>query len=193
MKKVSIALLFLLIAGYIKSQDPIFLKDDKVLNMTVGFGSVLYSGSYYSTSVPPLAISFEKGFKEDIIDVGSIGIGGYLGYSANKWEYNWLGESWGYKYSNLMIGARGSFHYPFLEKLDTYTGLVIGADIVTSKTFGNVDPLFNYSASGSGLLWAWFAGGRYYFNDQLAGLLELGYGIAYFNIGIAYKLSYKIF
>ncbi len=31
------------------AQDPIFLKGDKVLNLGVGLGSTLYSGSFYKS------------------------------------------------------------------------------------------------------------------------------------------------
>ena len=29
----------------------------------------------------------------------------------------------------FIIGVRGSFHYPLVDKLDTYTGLALGYDI----------------------------------------------------------------
>ena len=47
---------------------------------------------------------------------------------------------------------------------------------------------FNYSGSSSGAQFSWFAGGRYYFTDNLAGLLEVGYGISYLTLGIALKM-----
>ncbi len=181
-KILSIAILLLTVI-FANAQEPVFVQGDKVANLSIGFGNTLYSGSLYSSTVPPLSLSFEYGFKDGIVEKGSIGLGGYLGYSSYKWEY--LG--WGYKYSNLIIGARGTFHYPLLEKLDTYTGLMIGVDIVSDKEFGSTYN-YNYSAQSGGLMWAWYAGGRYYFTDNLAGLLELGYGIAYFNIGLALKL-----
>ncbi|MBK6966075.1 MAG: hypothetical protein IPH20_19675 [Bacteroidales bacterium] len=75
-----------------------------------------------------------------MLDVGSIGVGAYLGYTSAKWQYNYFGSDWGYKYSSLIIGARGTFHYPLVEKLDTYTGIMLGVNIVTDKSFGDIDP-----------------------------------------------------
>ena len=37
--------------------------------------------------------------------------------------------------------------------------------------------------------WGWFIGGRYYFTDNLAAMLELGYSATYVNIGVAYKFG----
>ncbi len=40
---------------------------------------------------------------------------------------------------------------------------------------------------GSGLVSSFFIGGRYYFSDSMAAMLELGYGVAYLNLGVAFK------
>jgi hypothetical protein len=167
------------------SQESLFKKGNTVVNASIGFGSVLYSGSGYTSSVPPLAVSAEWGIKDGIADKGVIGVGGYLGFSSHKWEY----MGWGWKYSNTIIGARGTFHYPLLEKLDTYTGLMLGYDIVTSKEFGTTIDGYNYNSSSSGGIWAWYAGARYYFSDKFAGMAEIGYGISWLNLGIAYKIK----
>jgi hypothetical protein len=167
---------------HLLAQESTFTKGDKVLNVAIGFGSGLYTGSGYTTSVPPLSASFEVGVKDGIIDKGSIGVGGLIAYGAHKWEY----AGWGWKYSNLIIGARGSFHYPLAKKLDTYTGLVLGYNIVTSKEFG-VNPIYDYSAQSSGLAYAWFVGARYYVSDAFGILGELGVGISYLNLGVSFK------
>ena len=166
----------------VSAQESTFVKGDKVLNLTVGFGSGLYTGGGYTTSVPPLSASFEVGVKDGIIDKGSIGVGGLIAYGAHKWEY----AGWGWKYSNLIIGARGTFHYPLVKKLDTYTGLVLGYNIVTAKEFGT-NPIYDYSSQASGLAYAWFVGARYYFTEKFAAVGELGVGITYLNLGIALK------
>ena len=114
---------------------------------------------------------------------GSIGIGGYLGYSSYKWEYS----GWGWKYSNFILGVRGVFHYPLVAKLDTYTGLLLGYNIASSKETGAAIGGYNYSASSGGVVGAWFVGARYYFTDKFAVMGELGYGITYLNLGVALK------
>ena len=165
-------------------QEPTFSKGDRVLNLGLGFGTTLYTGSYYKSQVPPLSASFEIGVADNIIDdKGSIGVGGYLGYSSYKYEVS----GWGWKYSNLMIGARGNFHYPFVDKLDTYTGLMLGYNISSSKEFGDIGFGNNYNATSGGLVYSWFIGGRYYFKDNFAAMLELGYGVTYLNLGVALK------
>jgi hypothetical protein len=45
----------------------------------------------------------------------------------------------------------------------------------------------DYKTNTSAPVASWFVGARYYFNDNLAGMAELGYGVAYLNLGIAYK------
>lgn len=187
MKKVAITLFAAILAFNLSAQDNMLSKGDKVLNVGIGFGSQLYSGSGYTSSVPPISASLELGVKDDVLDIGSIGVGGYLGYTSSKWEYTYFGGNWGYKYSSFVIGARGSFHYPLIDKLDTYTGLMIGFNVVSAKEFGDIDPLYNYDASSSRAIFAWYAGGRYYFTDNFAAMAEIGYGIAWFNIGVALK------
>jgi hypothetical protein len=188
MKLRNILLAIILCAGMASTNAQNFKVGEQVVNATIGLGSTIYSGSGYSSSVPPIAISYEKGFKDGILDEGVIGIGGYLGYTSAKWETSWLGSAWGYKYSSIIIGARGSLHYPVIKepKLDTYAGLLLGYNIVSASSYGNGLGA-GYTATGSGVAFSIYLGGKYYFTDQLAGLIELGYGIAYLNLGVGYK------
>jgi hypothetical protein len=182
MKKVVLTLLVAVLALQISAQESTFNKGDKVLNLGIGLGNALY-GSGYTSKMIPLSASFEVGVADGIADKGTIGVGGYVGYSGAKWEY--LG--WGYKFTNFIIGARGTFHYPLAEKLDTYGGLLLGYNSVSTKDIGNVDPLYNFSWEDSGLVYSLFLGGRYYFTDNVAGFAELGSGISYLTIGAAFK------
>lgn len=161
-----------------------FVMGDKVLNLSVGLGNRLYSGAAYSNITPAIAGSIEVGIKDDLFDeYSSLGVGAYVGYTGAKYTY---GPGYGWKYSDIVLGARGSVHYQFIESLDSYAGVMLGYDIVNSKTFGNGTVIGN--ATGSGFDFALYVGGRYYFTEQIAGLLELGYGIAYFNVGVAIKI-----
>ena len=38
-----------------------------------------------------------------------------------------------------------------------------------------------------GFIWSGFIGGRYFFSDNFAGMLELGSDIAYMNLDVAFK------
>jgi hypothetical protein len=184
MKKISLSIFVaIMIIAQVSAQEPTFSKGDKVLNLGVGFGTALYVGTYYKMQVPPVSASFEYGIKDGILEKGSVGVGGYLGFASYKWEYS----GWGWKYSNIIIAARGTFHYPLVEKLDTYVGVLLGYDIVSSKEFGT--PVgYDYSATSSGLAYSGFIGGRYYFKEKFGVMAELGYGITYLNIGVALKL-----
>ena len=158
---------------------------DKVVNFGIGLGSTLYSGAGYKAGLPPLSVSFEYALQE--LGPGMVGVGGYLGLSTYKWEYTYGVDTYGWKYSNIVIGARGYYHYSFLDKLDTYAGLMLGYDIVSAKETGTLPLGITYSANGSSFIWSFFVGGRYYFTDSFAAMAELGYGIAWLNLGIAYK------
>jgi hypothetical protein len=184
MKTKSLLLAILVVAGLTRVNAQGVQKGDKILNLGIGIGNALYSGSYYKSSMPALSASIEFIAKDNLFDAKSaLGLGAYVGYSSYKWEYS----SWGYKYSNLIIGPRGYLHYNFLDKLDTYGGLLLGYNIANAKEFGNSIPGYDYTATSSGFIWSVFIGGRYYFSDSFAGMLELGSGITYLNIGVALK------
>jgi hypothetical protein len=163
----------------INAQDDMLVKGDKVVNFGIGFGSTYWGGFGYTGVVPPLSVSFEVGILDGLIDgKGSVGVGGYLGFSSYKWaDY--------YRYSNFIIGPRGTFHYPLLDKLDTYAGLVLGYRIHTSTWVGSGTEIGD-NASGGAISSA-FLGARYYFSESLAAMAELGYGIAYLTLGVALK------
>ena len=189
MKKNLILIALILTSFKLFSQESTFNLGDKVLNIGIGLGSTYYTGLYYHTTVPPISVSGEYGFKDGILEKGVIGLGGYLGYAAYKWEYNDYGYNYGWKYTNFIIGARGSFHYPLVDKLDTYTGLMLGARIVTETEYGDyITGGTTSSASGSGVVLSWYAGCRYYFNDKFAAMAELGYGVSWLTLGISLKL-----
>jgi hypothetical protein len=188
MKKTIITLFATIMTIALLAQESQFNEGDKVLNLGIGLGSTFAIGRYYTTQVPPVSASLEFGFMDNLLDVEglNLGLGGYVGYTSYKYEVPvW---NWGWQYTSLIIGARGVLHYPLVEKLDTYSGLMLGFNLRTSKDFGTGS---TGSAAGSGIASAWFAGGRYYFTDNLAGMVEIGYGIAYLNLGVALKLAGK--
>ncbi len=163
---------------------PIFKEGDKVINLGLGIGSTLYSGRYYTSKVPPVSVSFEMGFMDDfLIEDLTLGLGGYLGYASSKYED---GQGlWGRDYTYIIVGGRGAAHYPIIENLDTYVGLMMGVNITTSKAFGSGTS--SVSAKGSGIAYSLYGGARYYFAENLAVMGEIGYGIAYLNIGLAFR------
>jgi hypothetical protein len=166
-----------------------FASGDKAINLGLGLGSVGYRGAGYKTSLPPVSVSFEYGIME--AGPGVIGVGGYLGISAYKWDYGVTGYDLGWKYTNFLLGARGSYHYSFVDKLDTYAGLMLGYRIVSAKETGTWPATWpagvDLSAKGSSFLWSTYVGARYYFANSFAAMMELGYGVSWINIGMAFK------
>lgn len=146
---------------------------DKNLNIGIGLGSTFADGD---GGVPPLSASFEVGIKDEI------SVGGFAGFSTS--EFDTFGGTWTYTY--ILVGARGSYHYDFLgnPKIDTYGGLMLGYNIASAKWDGGGNP----NASVGGLLLGGYVGGRYAIKDNLGAYAELGYGIAYLNIGVNLKL-----
>ena len=165
--------------------EPMFFEGDKVISVGLGLGTTLYSGRYYNTKVPPVSVSFELGVEDDFLTEDmTLGVGGYVGYASS--EYKWRHANWGWNYTYIVVGGRGALHYPIVENIDTYAGVMMGLNIVLSSEFG--DGAGDISASGSGLIYGLYGGARYYFSEDIAFMAELGYGIAYLTIGISLKL-----
>jgi hypothetical protein len=153
------------------------------LNLGIGLGNIGWGSGYTSTMIP-LSASFEVGILDGVADVGSIGIGGLIGYSGYKYEWT----NWQWKYTDIIIAARGNFHYPLVDKLDTYAGVSLGYESITFKETGDGFFPGSYSTVGSGLFFGFTAGGRYYFTEKFAAMAEFGYGITWLTLGVALKL-----
>ncbi len=174
MKKV-IMFLFLtcLFIAQVVAQDSTFSKGDKVLNVGVGIGSLL--GSDYTTSFPPISASLEFGVADNEQKKWAIGVAPFIGIGSYKYEVYSGHEN----YTFIPLGVRGVFHYPLVKKLDTYAGLLFGYFIVSGTHVGSA-----VASRGYGSV---FIGGRYYFNEKFAVMLELGAETIPLHIGVAYK------
>ena len=166
----------------VNAQTPTFQKGNKVLNLGIGFGG--YSPSGYQIKTPSLAASFEIGVKDKVMDNGSFGVGGYLGYAGYDQSGSFTGNTY-WSVSRILIGVRGVFHYPLVEKLDTYGGLTLGFMTRSWKWNGSVERTDHPNRKPfSGDI---FVGSRYYFSDKFAALGELSLG-TYLSLGISMKL-----
>ncbi len=145
-----------------------FVAGDKVFNFGLGLGNTYRVYGWDRMRVPPVSISGEFGVIDDfIVEDLTLGIGAYFGFSSSTY------------YTNIFVAGRAAVHYPLIENLDTYTGLMLGIrPSITSASYYN-----NHYY----LLSSWFAGGRYYLNDNFAIFGELGWGVAYLTIGAAIK------
>jgi hypothetical protein len=163
MKKIfTVMILFAIAAGNMDAQSPAFRKGDKVLSFTAGVPYV----STYKSVVPPVIAGFEYGIIEGILEKGAVGIGAYAGFQSFS------------HFSNILVGARGAFHFTFVEKLDTYAGIGLGWRIGMAED--------GYTA-WTGFSHGEFIGARYYFTRSFAVNAELGYGISSITGGVAFK------
>jgi hypothetical protein len=163
----------------VNAQTSTFIAGDKVLNLGVGFGNY---NSGYNVVVPPVSVSFEVGLKGNFLDKGVIGLGGYLAYASYK-EADYTAENY-WTNNKTVIEIRGTLHYPLVEKLDTYGGLMLGYQNDNWKWHGSGT---QDKTNGTGLALALLIGGRYYFTDRIAAMAEIGLAISILNIGVAIK------
>lgn len=174
MKKIFFVIALMVAAMSVNAQET-FNKKDNIISLGIGYGSGL-----------ALEGKWEICVADGIADKGSVGVGavlGWTGYSDNYTYYK-------YKYNNAIFGAQGNFHYEFVDRLDTYAGLTLGYEVVSGKTKwkGEHDLYMeDVKADASQFYFAAQIGTRYYFNEHWAGMLELGYGVAYAKIGFTYK------
>jgi hypothetical protein len=188
MKKIILLLPFASALLSMHAQE--FEKGTNVASATVGFGSAILSYSTASQS-PALGFQFEHGTWT--LGPGTVSLGGYVGLKSYKYSGKGSGYSFDEKWNYTIVGVRSAFHYGGFNvpKLDVYAGVMLAYNILHFSYTDNVGST-PYSASGnygSTTGFSLYVGGRYYFTPQLAALAELGYGAAYFNFGIAYRLN----
>ena len=158
---------------------------DIVLSAGIGAGTALNIGN---TVVPPIVIQGEYGIVDNLFDAySSIGVSGYMGFAAGRKSfYYYPYDTYRQKINSFLLGVRGTFHYQFVERLDTYAGITLGGEIANVREegrWGNGQP-----PRYGGFLADGFIGARYYVVPQLAVYGELGFGVAYFTLGVSFKI-----
>ena len=134
-----------------KAQDPMFLKDDKLLNLGVGL-----------RGYPLVSASLDYCIADGIADKGSIGVGPYAGFGFSS------------SYNYLFGGARGTFHYPIIDDLDTYAGFGVGLNL----------HMWKYGSDNINLGGGFFIGANYPLTESIIVFGELGSGVSYLTAGI---------
>jgi len=182
MKKLIFILSFVVAATSLYAQP--FVKGTNVLSAGIGLGSSLGSFSR-SSQTPALSLSFEKGVW-DIGGPGVISLGAYAGRKSYKYSTSGYEEKWGY----TIIGVRSAYHYNGIQndKFDVYGGVMLSYNILNYTFKDNSGNNINgggHYRSGTGF--SLYAGGRYFFSSNLAAFAELGYGVSYLTLGLAYK------
>lgn len=130
----------------------------------------------------PLSLSVDYAVQEDV-GIGDIGIGGYLGYSNSTEDDPNYGKITRAYY---IAGVRGTYHVDFIEGVDTYFGVLAALRIATLEVENN--PFSNLPAAGGGTGYSLFAGGRYYFSENVGVFAEVGYGISIINAGLSFRI-----
>ena len=172
-KVLAAALLFAGMAGAAQAQE-VFGKGDKALNIGIGHGTTI-SG----TTIPPITASLDFGVADRLINGnnGSISVGGLVGYAGSYNDYATVHYA--------IVGARGAFHYQFVDKLDTYAGLLLGYRHARVNWKSDI---INGSVGASEIALGGYLGARYFFTPKIGAFAELGYSIAYANVGVTFKL-----
>lgn len=172
-KVLAAALLFAGMAGAAQAQE-VFGKGDKALNIGIGLGSTI-SG----TTIPPITASLDFGVADRLINGnnGSISVGGLVGYAGSSNDF--------VSVHYAIVGARGAFHYQFVDKLDTYAGLLLGYRHARVNWKSDI---INGSVGTSEIALGAYLGARYFFTPKVGAFAELGYSVAYANVGVTFKL-----
>ncbi|MDZ4810935.1 MAG: hypothetical protein SGI96_22090 [Bacteroidota bacterium] len=177
MKKVLLSLAIAAIANSSNAQKETGLSFDKktsYLHLGVGFGGGFYTGSI---EMPPVSASFETAVSE------KVSVGGIIAYSSANENLGFSNDD--AKYTYLLIGARGNYHFATSEKFDPYVGLTLGYNVVSAKLSSTFS---NYQVKASALIYGGQIGANYYFSPKFGAFAELGYGIGILTIGITAKL-----
>ena len=161
-----------------------FQTGTNIVSAGIGLGSSILSYSGASQS-PAISLQYERGVW-DIGGPGVISLGGYAGYKG----YSYSGPDYSEKWHYTVLGVRSAYHYNGLnvDKLDLYGGVMLSYNLLSYSFTDNA----GYNVSGSGSYGSTFgfslyAGARYFFSDHFSVLAELGYGVAFLNVGIAAK------
>lgn len=175
-------------AGFTQS----FEKGAHAINLDMGFVNTPYIGtSYYEGFFPSLSVSYEYGVAS--VPMGSdltgvIGIGAYAGICRSN--YNFYDNGDHYTINDLDVGIRGNYHFIFHDKLDTYAGVWIGANLTNHDWKGEwEEPQGIYFAHGNGLAAGAYVGARWFITDNIGVNAEVGWLISLVNIGVTFKIN----
>lgn len=194
MKKLSLLFIgCMLFFATAQSQGDAFAVGNSVINVGIGFGNTIYGS--YGMGIPSISASYELGIVE--IPMGSelkgvIGVGGILGWDNMSDDYYWGWGNYGYdvNINALFFGARGNYHFIFVDKLDLYGGVILGfysANYKYEWDGGSAYPGYSESENEFKFYPGIYAGARYYFTDNFAVYSELGMAISIFNVGASFK------
>ncbi len=158
----------------------------------LGYYSYGYAGAR-TLSFPPLTAFYEMGIHEKIT------VGPFVSYAQWSYDYLSVGNNYGYSWSFLQIGGRGSYHLTSLindwfdaeideSQWDIYATLLVGFEFRSFSYDDDFDDALDYDND-----WRLFvgplAGTRYFLNERFALFLEAGRGsLGAFTFGVTYNM-----
>ncbi|NQV01080.1 MAG: hypothetical protein HQ542_00400 [Bacteroidia bacterium] len=159
-----------------------------------GFGpGTNWQGAYGGGFLPAGQVAVEVGMWE--VGPGVITLGGEIGgtfYSFKGTDSRYgPGTTYTYTYIELVIAARGAYHYGWnVQGLDTYGGVAAGPrfTIFSSKLPASYTGQVIGEPSTVGYGGGAFVGASYFFNELLGINAELGFNITYAQIGMVFKI-----
>lgn len=158
---------------------PVFDKGDNIVSLTVGYGSGFGQRLVYERSV----YTFLDGR-------ASVGVGAAFNNAIRTYRYDYYGYTSRDLRDYFTLGVVGSFHYQFIDKLDTYVQIGLGGGAYISKdtwTYDNGNKYVDKYTRGI-FDWTTTVGARWYFNDNFAVNAEFGWvASSYFMAGVTYK------
>jgi len=192
MKKI-ILTFAILIFGWQLSNAQALVQGNSLVNVGMGFGSYIGTGTGYTTTFPPLYGGYEYMINDNI----TVGI--FASYTASEYKYSMptydetrgVGtDVWKWKFSYLNAGVLGNYHFVNNDQFDAYGGLKLGYTNVSSKFDSSNDETNSIfktlNLATSGVLFGAQVGARYFFSEHIAVNLELGYGVAVASGGLTF-------
>lgn len=162
------------VSGFAQGQTAPVPSGSIAISVGVGAGSTLSLGG--TTTIPPVSASLDIG----LLDRATIGP--YLAIAAN-------GDGQGLDYEHMVIGAKGAYHIAVpVPKLDAYAGGMLGYHIYSSSlaqelgAYSFLPPVHRETPSHTA--YSAFAGARYLLFRHVRAFAEVGYGVAYVNVGL---------
>ena len=183
MKRIALLIIAMLTLGFAAQAQSTFTKGTTTANLGLGIGGTLFDKDF-SVLLPPLSVGIDYSVASGLFDGnGSIGVGGYLG--AEVYRYKGFDSS---VWSQTLVGPRGSLHYQFVDKLDTYFSLMLGVNIISwNYNMKVADVAIKDKDTSARFGWGAHFGTRYYLSDHWAVMGEFGYGLTFLTLGATYR------
>ncbi|HAN79492.1 MAG TPA: hypothetical protein DCQ31_17855 [Bacteroidales bacterium] len=177
MRKVALLVIAIALVSFGANAQDTFKKGTNTLKLGLGFNE----------NGKPIGLAYERGIKDGLFGVEKLNLGvgvyaGYFGYNNSITNYGTTVKT---NINTLAPGVSGYLHYEFINKLDAYVGLSLGASAQVSQVSGdNVDISPDFVVK---FAWGLAGGLRYEITPKWGAFIEGGKGTGSATIGVAYK------